>query len=63
MFVSFEFKSLFYRLAERHGLEYVDRQTFHDYCNKHKGFPESQRLMQKMKALQVRTISKDKTLD
>jgi hypothetical protein len=41
------------RLAEQHGLEIADRQTFKDYFDKHNKSPEGRTLLQTMKALEV----------
>lgn len=47
------------KLAERHGLELVDRQTFHDYFATHKNTEQSRKLMQRMKALQSYRLPRD----
>jgi hypothetical protein len=44
----------FHRLAEKHGLKKVDRQTFHDYFNCNKNTKEGRFLLSKMKALEVK---------
>jgi hypothetical protein len=40
-------------LAEKHGLERVNRKTFQEYFNLHKDTREGRSLFSKMKALEV----------
>jgi hypothetical protein len=43
-------------LAEKHGLEIVDRQTFTEFFQNNKDSSESRSLLAKMKALEVKEI-------
>jgi hypothetical protein len=40
-------------LAEKHGLELIDRKTFKDYFNKNKDTRDGRFLLSKIKALEV----------
>jgi mRNA (guanine-N7-)-methyltransferase len=55
--IQYSLLSHFNRLAEKHGLEVVDRQTFKDFFNQNKDSSDGRFLLEKMNALQVKRIS------
>ena len=48
----------FNRLAHKHGLELIDRQTFKDYFDNNKDSREARNLLARMKALEVCIVCK-----